>query len=143
MPRETQNKILRVLVEQKFERVGGTKKVKVDVRVLSSTSVDVEARIAEGTFREDLFHRLAVVPVKVPGLADRRDDIPLLIEHFAEKIATEQGVSKKAFSKGALKLLKEYNWTGNIRELRNVIERLIILGEKEVSENDVKLFASK
>ncbi|MCB0442911.1 MAG: sigma-54-dependent Fis family transcriptional regulator, partial [Flavobacterium sp.] len=92
---------------------------------------------------EDLYHRLAVILIKVPALNDRRDDIPLLIEHFAAKIAEEQGNSAKNFSVNAVKLLQEYDWTGNIRELRNVIERLIILGGSEISENDVKLFASK
>ena len=94
-------------------------------------------------FREDLYHRLAVILIKVPALNDRRDDIPLLIEHFTEKIATEQGIVPKSFSNQAVKLLKEYDWTGNIRELRNVVERLIILGGHEISESDVTLFASK
>ena len=103
----------------------------------------MKAEIAEGRFREDLYHRLAVILIKVPALNDRRDDIPMLIEHFASKISEEQGSSVKIFSKQAIQLLQEYDWTGNIRELRNVVERLIILGGNEISENDVTLFASK
>ena len=104
---------------------------------------DLKTEIAEGRFREDLYHRLAVILIKVPALNDRRDDIPLLIEYFNNKIASEQGNASKVFSKQAVKLLQEYDWTGNIRELRNVIERLIILGGNEISEDDVRLFASK
>ena len=104
---------------------------------------DLKKEIEEGRFREDLYHRLAVILIKVPALNDRRDDIPLLIKYFASKIAEEQGNSPKLFSKAAIKLLQEYDWTGNIRELRNVVERLIILGGAEISELDVKLFASK
>ena len=103
----------------------------------------MKKEIEEGRFREDLYHRLAVILIKVPALNDRRDDIPLLVEHFAVKIAEEQGNAPKTFSKEAIKLLQEYDWTGNIRELRNVVERLIILGGNEISETDVKLFASK
>ena len=103
----------------------------------------MKKEIEENRFREDLYHRLAVILIKVPALNDRRDDIPLLIDHFAKKISEEQGVGAKSFSEKAIKLLKSYDWTGNIRELRNVVERLIILGGKEVSEEDVKLFASK
>ena len=99
--------------------------------------------IEDGKFREDLYHRLAVILIQVPALNDRHEDIPLLIDYFTEKIANEQGTSQKKFTSKAIKLLQEYDWTGNIRELRNVVERLIILGEVEVSESDVKLFASK
>jgi len=113
------------------------------VRVIAATNKDLKKEIAEGHFREDLYHRLAVILVKVPALNDRRDDIPLLINHFAEKIAVEQGNAQKKFSGDAITLLQEYDWTGNIRELRNVVERLIILGGSEISENDVRLFASK
>ncbi|TYP97499.1 DNA-binding NtrC family response regulator [Tenacibaculum adriaticum] len=143
MSLSAQAKVLRALQESRVSRVGSDKDIKVDVRVLAATNKDLKKEIEEGRFREDLYHRLAVILIKVPALNDRRDDIPLLVEHFSNKIATEQGMPSKSFSKGALKLLKEYDWTGNIRELRNVVERLIILGEKEVSENDVKLFASK
>jgi DNA-binding NtrC family response regulator len=138
-----QAKVLRALQESKVQRVGSDKDIKVDVRIVAATNKDLKKEIAEGNFREDLYHRLAVILIKVPALNDRRGDIPLLIEHFAKKIANEQGGGVKSFSKKAIKLLQDYDWTGNIRELRNVIERLIILGEKEISEQDVKLFASK
>ena len=138
-----QAKVLRALQENLIQRVGADKDIKVDVRVVAATNKDLKKEIEEGRFREDLYHRLAVILIKVPALNDRRDDIPSLIEHFTTKIAEEQGIVKKAFSKKAIQLLQEYDWTGNIRELRNVIERLIILGEPEISENDVKLFASK
>lgn len=138
-----QAKVLRALQENLIQRVGADKDIKVNVRVIAATNKDLKKEIENGNFREDLYHRLAVILIKVPALNDRRDDIPLLIEHFAEKIASEQGNVKKHFSKQAIKLLQEYDWTGNIRELRNVIERLIILGGSEISENDVKLFATK
>src|SRR6478735_691941 len=143
MSLSAQAKVLRALQESVITRVGAEKDIKVDVRVIAATNKDLKKEIAEGRFREDLYHRLAVILVKVPALNDRRDDIPMLIAHFAEKIASEQGTAVKTFSKEALNLLKEYDWTGNIRELRNVVERLIILGGNEISENDVKLFASK
>ena len=143
MSLSAQAKVLRALQESKVQRVGSDKDIKVDVRVVAATNKNLKKEIAEGNFREDLYHRLAVILIKVPALNDRRDDIPLLIEHFAKKIASEQGGAVKGFSEKAIKLLQEYDWTGNIRELRNVIERLIILGEKEISEQDVKLFASK
>nr|WP_321225525.1 sigma-54 dependent transcriptional regulator [uncultured Psychroserpens sp.] len=143
MSLSAQAKVLRALQESRIQRVGNDKDIKVDVRVVAATNKNLKTEIAEGRFREDLYHRLAVILIKVPALNDRRDDIPLLINHFSTKISEEQGTAKKEFSSKAIKLLQEYDWTGNIRELRNVIERLIILGEKEVSENDVKLFASK
>jgi DNA-binding NtrC family response regulator len=138
-----QAKVLSALQENLIQRVGADKDIKVNVRVIAATNKDLKKEIAEGNFREDLYHRLAVILIKVPALNDRREDIPLLIEHFTEKIAAEQGNAKKQFDKQAIKLLQEYDWTGNIRELRNVIERLIILGGNEISETDVKLFASK
>lgn len=138
-----QAKVLRALQEGLIQRVGADKDIKINVRVLAATNKDLKKEIEEGRFREDLYHRLAVILIKVPALNDRRDDIPLLIEHFTKKIASEQGTQQKKFSPDAIKLLQQYDWTGNIRELRNVVERLIILGEKEISENDVKLFASK
>lgn len=138
-----QAKVLRALQESMITRVGAEKDIKVDVRVVAATNKDLKLEIAEGRFREDLYHRLAVILIKVPALNDRRDDIPLLVEYFAEKIASEQGSAPKKFSTDAINLLKEYDWTGNIRELRNVVERLIILGGTEISENDVRLFASK
>ncbi len=138
-----QAKVLRALQENMIQRVGAEKDIRVDVRVIAATNKDLKKEIAEGRFREDLYHRLAVILIKVPALNDRRDDIPTLINHFADKIAAEQGSATKKFADEAVKLLQEYDWTGNIRELRNVVERLIILGGHEISENDVKLFASK
>lgn len=143
MSLSAQAKVLRALQESMITRVGADKDIKVDVRVVAATNKDLKKEIAEGRFREDLYHRLAVILIKVPALNDRRDDIPLLIEHFSKKIADEQGSVSKEFSKEALLLLQEYDWTGNIRELRNVVERLIILGGTSISEQDVKLFASK
>jgi DNA-binding NtrC family response regulator len=143
MSLSAQAKVLRALQESMITRVGADKDIKVDVRVVAATNKDLKVEIAEGRFREDLYHRLAVILIKVPALNDRRDDIPMLISHFSDKIASEQGNAIKKFSSAAINLLKEYDWTGNIRELRNVVERLIILGGSEISENDVKLFASK
>ncbi|MGO4905976.1 sigma-54-dependent transcriptional regulator [Flavobacterium sp. W20_MBD1_R3] len=143
MSLSAQAKVLRALQESMITRVGADKDIKVDVRVVAATNKDLKTEIAEGRFREDLYHRLAVILIKVPALNERRDDIPMLIAHFADKIASEQGNAVKKFSAAAINLLKEYDWTGNIRELRNVVERLIILGGSEISENDVKLFASK
>ncbi|CAM4069903.1 MULTISPECIES: sigma-54-dependent transcriptional regulator [Flavobacterium] len=138
-----QAKVLRALQENLIQRVGADKDIKVDVRVIAATNKDLKVEIAEGRFREDLYHRLAVILIKVPALNDRRDDIPILLKHFAQKIAEEQGAVPKQFNDKAIKLLQEYDWTGNIRELRNVVERLIILGDTEISVQDVKLFASK
>lgn len=138
-----QAKVLRALQENMIQRVGAEKDIRVDVRVIAATNKDLKKEITEGRFREDLYHRLAVILIKVPALNDRRDDIPTLINHFAEKISAEQGSAPKRFADDAVKLLQEYDWTGNIRELRNVVERLIILGGSEISETDVKLFASK
>lgn len=143
MSLSAQAKVLRALQENKISRVGSDKDIKVDVRVVAATNKDLKNEIAEGRFREDLYHRLAVILIKVPALNDRREDIPLLINHFAKKIAEEQGNAVKTFSPEAIKKLQKYDWTGNIRELRNVVERLIILGEKEISANDVTLFATK
>ena len=138
-----QAKVLRALQESMITRVGADKDIKVDVRVIAATNKDLRKEIEEGRFREDLYHRLAVILIKVPALNDRRDDIPLLIEYFTKKIGEENGSAQKSFSADAINLLKEYDWTGNIRELRNVVERLIILGGKEISKSDVELFASK
>ncbi|HET8854548.1 MAG TPA: sigma-54 dependent transcriptional regulator [Salinimicrobium sp.] len=143
MSLSAQAKVLRVLQEKKISRVGSDRDIKVDVRVLAATNKDLQNEIEDKKFREDLYHRLAVILIKVPPLNERREDIPLLVNFFAEKITEEQGINQKTFTEGALKLLQEYDWTGNIRELRNVVERLIILGGKEVNEEDVKLFASK
>ncbi|CAM4116026.1 sigma-54-dependent transcriptional regulator [Gillisia limnaea] len=143
MSLSAQAKVLRALQENKVSRVGSDKDIKVDVRVIAATNKDLKKEIEEKKFREDLFHRLAVILIQVPPLNERREDIPLLVEFFAQKIAEEQGNNKKEFTQGAINLLKEYDWTGNIRELRNVVERLIILGGNKVTEEDVKLFASK
>ncbi|WP_026380260.1 nitrogen assimilation response regulator NtrX [Afifella pfennigii] len=127
MPRETQGKILRVLVEQTFERVGGSKKVKVDVRILSSTARDLEAEIKEGHFREDLFHRLAVVPIRVPSLAERREDVPELVDYFMAQLAQTSGLPVRRIADDAMAVLQAHDWPGNLRQLRNNVERLMIL----------------
>ena len=143
MSLSAQAKVLRALQESRIQRVGSDRDIKVNVRVVAATNKNLKKEIAEGNFREDLYHRLAVILIEVPALNERRDDIPLLVDYFSKKISEEQGNAKKEFSDKAIKLLQNYDWTGNIRELRNVIERLIILGGKDVSEADVKAFASK
>ena len=143
MSLSAQAKVLRALQENMITRVGADKDIKVNVRVIAATNKDLKKEIEEGRFREDLYHRLAVILIKVPSLNERRDDIPLLISHFAMKIAEEQGNTIKSFAPKAIQQLQAYDWTGNIRELRNVIERLIILGGNEISEQDVTMFASK
>lgn len=137
MPRETQNKILRVLVDQQFERVGGTKRVKVDVRIISSTAQNLEGMIAEGTFREDLFHRLSVVPVQVPPLAARREDIPALVEYFMHQIAEQAGIKPRKIREDAMAVLQAHSWPGNIRQLRNNVERLMILARGDTPEEAI------
>ena len=127
MPRETQNKILRVLVDQTFERVGGNTKVSVDVRIVSSTARNLESEITAGKFREDLYHRLSVVPIRVPPLAERREDIPLLVEYFMDQIAQATGLPKRQIGEDALAVLQSHDWPGNVRQLRNNVERLMIL----------------
>jgi DNA-binding NtrC family response regulator len=143
MSLSAQAKVLRALQESKISRVGSDRDIKVNVRVVAATNKDLKKEIEAGRFREDLYHRLAVILIKVPALNERREDIPLLVAFFSTKIAKEQGTPLKTFSENALKKLQTYDWTGNIRELRNVVERLIILGENEVSEMDVTLYASK
>ena len=143
MSLSAQAKVLRALQESRISRVGSDKDIKVNVRVVAATNKNLKVEIEEGRFREDLYHRLAVILINVPALNDRRKDIPLLVNFFTAKISQEQGTPIKTFSSEAINLLQKYDWTGNIRELRNVVERLIILGEKEVSANDIKLFASK
>ncbi len=143
MSLSAQAKVLRALQENIITRVGADKDIKIDVRVIAATNKDLRKEIEEGRFREDLYHRLAVILINVPSLNDRRSDIPMLIEHFIQKIATENGNTPKRISADALELLQEYNWTGNIRELRNVVERLIILGGQEITKSDVQMFASK
>jgi two-component system nitrogen regulation response regulator NtrX len=127
MPRETQNKILRVLVDQTFHRVGGNAKVTVDVRIISSTARNLEAEIAAGSFREDLYHRLSVVPIRVPPLAERREDIPLLVEYFMEQISLATGLPKRTMGEDAMAVLQSHDWPGNVRQLRNNVERVMIL----------------
>ena len=138
-----QAKVLRVLEENKVQRVGSEKDITVDVRVIAATNKDLKKEIEKGSFREDLYHRLAVILIDVPTLSSRKDDIPLLVNHFLEIICKEQGIESKSFSKESITLLEDYNWSGNIRELRNVVERLIILGGNPISEKDIKLFAAK
>jgi two-component system nitrogen regulation response regulator NtrX len=127
MPRDTQSKILRVLVDQTFQRVGGSTKVAVDVRVVSSTSRNIEAEISAGRFREDLYHRLSVVPVRVPPLAERREDIPDLVNHFMEQISQSTGLPQRTIGADAMAVLQSHDWPGNVRQLRNNVERLMIL----------------
>ena len=127
LPRETQNKILRVLVDQTFQRVGGSGKVAVDVRIVSSTSRNLEAAIADGKFREDLYHRLSVVPIRIPPLAERREDIPGLVDYFMDQISLATGLPKRRIGDDAMAVLQSHNWPGNVRQLRNNIERLMIL----------------
>lgn len=143
MSLSAQAKVLRALQEGKVSPVGGDKELKVDVRVLAATNKDLKKEIAEGHFREDLYHRLSVILIQVPALNDRKEDIPLLCEHFAKKIAEEYGNAPKKFEAAALKGLQTMDWTGNIRELRNVVERLIILGGDSITADDVEKFASK
>jgi len=142
MSLSAQAKVLRVLQDNYIHKVGGVKDIKIDVRVIAATNKDLKKEIKKGKFREDLFHRLAVIIINVPSLNERRSDIPLLINYFLTNISKAQGIKEKKFSKSAVKLLKSMYWTGNIRELRNVVERLIILGdEKEITAKNVKQFA--
>jgi two-component system, NtrC family, nitrogen regulation response regulator NtrX len=141
MSLSAQSKVLRALQEHKITRVGGDKDIKVDVRVLAATNKDLKKEIEVGNFREDLYHRLSVILIQVPPLKDRKEDIPLLVDKFLEDVANEYGTAKKEISKEAISKLQEFPWTGNIRELRNVVERLMILGEKTISLDDIKKYA--
>lgn len=141
MSLSAQAKVLRVLQENKIQRVGSGKSKKIDVRVLAATNKDLKKEIADGNFREDLYHRLAVILIQVPTLHKRKDDIPLLIEHFAKKIADEHGTKPKKFDAKAIAFLQDQEWPGNIRELRNVVERLIILGKDTIDREDVEKYA--
>jgi two-component system nitrogen regulation response regulator NtrX len=132
MPRETQNKILRVLVDQTFQRVGSNNKVSVDVRIISSTARNIEAEIAAGKFREDLYHRLSVVPIRVPSLAERREDIPHLVDYFMDQISQSTGLPKRQIGPDAMAVLQLHDWPGNVRQLRNNVERLMILAGGDV-----------
>ena len=138
-----QAKVLRALEENKIQRVGSQKDISVDVRVIAATNKDLKKEIENGNFREDLYHRLAVILIEVPELSKRKSDIPILVSHFSKLISKEQGIETKDFNKDSLKLLEEYDWSGNVRELRNVIERLIILGGNPITKEDINLFASK
>jgi DNA-binding NtrC family response regulator len=142
MSLSAQAKVLRALQENVIQRVGGEKDVKVNCRVLAATNKDLLKEIAEGRFREDLYHRLAVILIHVPSLNDRRDDIPMLAKHFMNLICQEHGIPEKQFTSEALTALQNVNWTGNIRELRNIVERLIILGGKEILAEEVLMYAN-
>ena len=140
MSLSAQTKVLRVLQENELTRVGSDKSIKVNVRVLAATNKNLKKEIEAGNFREDLFHRLNVIPIHVPSLDDRKDDIPLLVQHFCELICSEQGIQPKHFEETAIEFLQTRLWTGNIRELRNVVERLIILGGGTITKDDVEMF---
>ncbi|MEP0714319.1 sigma-54 dependent transcriptional regulator [Algoriphagus sp.] len=141
MSLSAQSKVLRALQENLINRVGSDKDIKVDVRVLAATNKDLKKEIEENKFREDLYHRLSVILIQVPALKDRKEDIPLLVNKFLDDLSQENGDAKKGISKAALAKLQEFPWTGNIRELRNVVERLVILGEPEISLEDIKKYA--
>ena len=134
MPRETQNKILRVLVDQSFQRVGGANRVTVDVRIVSSTSRNLEEEIEEGAFRADLFHRLAVVPLRVPSLSERREDIPMLVRRFVAQISDATGLPPREIADDAMAVIQAHDWPGNVRQLRNNVERLMILARGGAGE---------
>ena len=136
-----QTKVLRALQENEITRVGSDKSIKVNVRVLAATNKNLQAEIEKGNFREDLFHRLNVIPIHIPALKDRLEDIPLLVQYFAEQICQEQGIATKSFEPEAIKALQQLDWTGNIRQLRNVVERLIILAGSNITKEDIELFA--
>ncbi|WP_299249545.1 sigma-54 dependent transcriptional regulator [uncultured Cytophaga sp.] len=140
MSPSTQAKVLRALQESTITRVGGEKEIKVDVRIIAATNKDLTKEIAEERFREDLFHRLNVIPIEVPALKDRADDIPLLIEHFLAIVAEDHGTTTKKIDQKAIDALQKLPWTGNIRELKNVVERLVIMSEKTITVEDVKLY---
>ena len=138
-----QAKVLRALQESKIQRVGGNKDISVNVRVIAATNKDLNLEIKNGNFREDLFHRLAVILIEVPTLKSRKDDIGLLVEHFVNTLSKDQGLEIKRFDSNAVELLKNYPWSGNIRELRNVIERLMILGNNPITSENINQFAPK
>jgi DNA-binding NtrC family response regulator len=142
MSASAQAKVLRALQENVIQRVGGERDIKVDCRVVAATNKDLRKEIAEGRFREDLYHRLAVILIHVPSLNERRDDIPLLAEHFLTMVCAEHGISRKEFTDDALEALKNTDWSGNIRELRNIVERLVILCGDKITGTDVELFAN-
>lgn len=143
MSLSAQAKVLRALQENRINRVGGDKDIKVNVRVVAATNKDLRKEIEESKFREDLYHRLGVILIHVPALNDRRDDIPLLVDHFLDKICSEQGIALKLIEQEAIQSLRNINWTGNIRELRNVVERLVILSDKMITKEDVEKYCIK
>ena len=142
MSASAQAKVLRALQENKITRVGGNKEIKIDTRIVAATNKDLRKEINNGNFREDLYHRLNVIPIHVPSLNERIDDIPILTDFFLVQICKDQGIAKKEIKADALDALKEINWTGNIRELKNIIERLIILSGNEITKTDVSLYCS-
>lgn len=142
MSASAQAKVLRALQENVIQRVGGEKDIKVNARVIAATNKDLRKEIDEGNFREDLYHRLAVILIHVPSLNERREDVPMLAEHFMTMVCSEHGVPRKSFDDKALEALQKVDWTGNIRELRNIVERLIILGGDTITASDVKMFAN-
>jgi len=141
MSLSAQAKVLRALQENKITRVGGEKEIKVNVRIIAATNKDLQKEIAAGNFREDLYHRLSVILIHVPSLNERKEDIPLLADHFLKQICEEYGMPLRSFTKEAIKELQKINWTGNIREFRNVVERLIILCDKTITDKDVLAYA--
>ena len=142
MSASAQAKVLRALQENVIQRVGSEKDIKVDCRVIAATNKDLRKEIENGKFREDLYHRLAVILIHVPSLNDRIDDVPMLANHFIKLICSDQGIPTKSFDDKAIEALKKINWTGNIRELRNIIERLVILCGPVISKEDVELYSN-
>ena len=142
MSASAQAKVLRALQENKISRVGGDKDIKVNVRIVAATNKDLRKEIESNNFREDLYHRLSVILIQVPSLNERKDDIPILADHFLDVICQEQGIARKSFSQDGYKALQDVNWTGNIRELRNVTERLVILCGNEITGKDVERYAN-
>ena len=138
MSLQAQAKVLRALQENKITRVGGEKEFKIDVRVIAATNKNLQEEIKNGQFREDLLHRISVIPIHVPALRDRTEDIPLIVKHFLKIICNEHGVSTKVIKDDAIDLLKKHHWPGNVRELKNVVERLIILSEEIITKEDIK-----
>tara|TARA_B100001121_G_scaffold299614_1_gene308537 strand:- start:232 stop:975 length:744 start_codon:yes stop_codon:yes gene_type:complete len=140
---KAQAKVLRALQEGKIQKVGSEKEIEVDVRIIAATNKNIKKLIESNDFREDLFHRLAVIEIKIPTLSERKSDIKILCNYFIKQISNEQGLSKKKISKEAISALENYPWSGNIRELRNVVERLMILGENPISVENIKMYAAK
>jgi transcriptional regulator with GAF, ATPase, and Fis domain len=140
MSLSAQAKVLRALQENKITRVGGEKEIQVDVRVVAASNKDLAEEIKNGNFREDLYHRISVIVMLVPPLRERKEDIPLLVQHFIQELVQEQGRSSLEITEGALKRMAEYTWTGNVRELHNVVERLLILCDQEITEKDVEMY---